>query len=78
LPPSGAVPAVFMNVLRQHVAALDARPDLLCETARLAVTQMQRALIGGFWQKLAALRLEGLHRQSRLETWLFRLWFLIV
>ena len=70
-------PGVFMNVLRQHVAALAARPDLLCESARPAVMELQRALHGSFWQKLVALRLPGFHRQNWLETWLFRLWFII-
>jgi hypothetical protein len=70
-------PGVFMNVLRQHLAALSARPDLLCETARAIVLQLHRASQGNIRQKLRALRLPGLHRQNRLETLLFRLWFLI-
>jgi glycosyltransferase involved in cell wall biosynthesis len=70
-------PGVFMNVLRQHVAALAERPDLLCQTSRPIVRQLQRALDGNLLERLRALRLPGLHRQSRLETLLFRLWFLI-
>jgi Glycosyl transferase family 2 len=70
-------PGVFMNVLRQHLAALIARPDLMCETAQSNVRTLHRALQGNFRQKLRALRLPGLCRQNRLETALFRLWFLI-
>jgi hypothetical protein len=70
-------PGVFMNVLRQHIAALIARPDLMCETARSNVLNLHRALQGNFRQKLMVLRLPGLRRQNRLETMLFRLWFLI-
>jgi glycosyltransferase involved in cell wall biosynthesis len=70
-------PGVFMNVLRQHVAALAANPDLLSDTSRPMVMQLQRALRGSFRQKLKTLSLPGLQRQSWLETCLFRLWFVI-
>ncbi len=70
-------PGPFMNVLRQHVAALAAQPDLVSEAMRPAVWQLQSSLQGNFWRRLHILRLQGLHRQTRLETLLFRLWFLI-
>jgi glycosyltransferase involved in cell wall biosynthesis len=70
-------PHAFVDVLRQHLAALAGQPDLMCETARPVVMQLQHALQGSFWQKLNALRLPGLRRQSVLETLLFRLWFLV-
>jgi glycosyltransferase involved in cell wall biosynthesis len=70
-------PAVFMGVLRQHVAALAAQPDLLSAEAQRDVARLDAALRGGWPARLTVLRLPGLHRQSRLETLVFRLWFLI-
>ena len=70
-------PGVFMNVLRLHVAALHAQPHLLTEAARAQVESLDRALRGGLLQRLQALRMAGLHRQTWSETMLFRLWFLI-
>jgi hypothetical protein len=70
-------PRIFMNVLRQHLDALIAEPDLVCETTRPTVLRLHRALRGSFRQRLRALRQPGLHRQTWLETLLFRLWFLI-
>jgi hypothetical protein len=70
-------PGIFMNVLRQHLEALIAQPELVCETARPSVLRLHRALRGGFRERLWALRLPGFRRQTWLETSLFRLWFLI-
>ncbi len=70
-------PRMFMGVLRGHVAALLAQPDLLSVEARRTLEVMQRGLSGGPAQRLAALRLPGLCRQTWQETLLFRWWFLI-
>lgn len=70
-------PGVFMNVLRQNVAALAQQPHLLSEQARAEVTAIDRALSGRGTARLAALRMPGLHRQTWPETLLFRWWFLI-
>ena len=70
-------PFAFMAVLRQHVAALTAQPELISETARGVAWQLHRALQGSFRERLAALRVRGLRRQTWLETALFRIWFLI-
>lgn len=70
-------PGIFMNVLRQHVESLIAQPHLLSESSRSAVACLHRALGGGFRERLRALHLPGLRRQTRLETLLFRLWFLV-
>jgi Glycosyl transferase family 2 len=70
-------PRIFMNVLRQHVDALTAQPELVCETMRPTVVRLHHALRGGFLERLSALKLPGLRRQTWLETLLFRLWFLI-
>lgn len=71
-------PEAFMTLFRQHVAALAGQPALLSPQAREAVALLERALAGGRTARLAALRrLPHLVRQTRLETLLFRLWFLI-
>ncbi len=70
-------PALFMTVLREHVAALLAQPELITERARADLTMLDRALHSGFWRRLFALRLHGLRRQTWPETLLFRCWFLI-
>jgi glycosyltransferase involved in cell wall biosynthesis len=70
-------PNVFMNVLRQHVAALTEQSELISEPARPVALQLHYALQGSFRARVAALRLRGLRRQTWLETALFRIWFLI-
>lgn len=70
-------PRIFMNVLRQHLEALIAQPHLLSETTRPTVLRLHHALRGSFRERLSALHLPGLRRQTWLETLLFRLWFLI-
>jgi hypothetical protein len=70
-------PRIFMNVLRQHLEALIAQPDLVCETTRPIVLRLHHALRGNVRERLGALHLPGLRRQTWLETLLFRLWFLI-
>ena len=70
-------PALFMTVLREHIAALLAQPELISERARVELATLDRALRGGFWYRLAALRTPGLYRQTWSETLLFRCWFLI-
>jgi glycosyltransferase involved in cell wall biosynthesis len=70
-------PGVFMNVLRQHVAALLAQPELLPEANRAQVEAIDAALRGGLLRRLAVLRRSGLHRQTWQETGFFYLWFLI-
>src|SRR5260370_27059706 len=68
--------SVYMNVLRQHVAALMAQPKLMSETTRAQVAAIDQALNGGPMRRLAVLRMPGLRRQTWPETMLFRLWFL--
>ncbi len=70
-------PSVFMAVLRQHVAALLAQPDLLTESARADLVAIDGALRGGWWRRLAALGRHGLTRQTWPETLVFRTWFLL-
>lgn len=70
-------PALFMTVLREHIAALLAQPELISERARAELATLDRALRSSFWHRLAALRTPGLYRQTWPETLLFRCWFLI-
>jgi hypothetical protein len=70
-------PGVFMNVLRENVAALAAQPELLSEPARRDVMRIHHALQGGTLARLRVLFLPGLQRQTWQETLLFRLWFLV-
>ena len=70
-------PGVFMNVLRQHVAALLAQPDLMNAEARRQVEILDRALKGGPLQRLAVLRMPGLRRQTMPEMAGFWVWFLL-
>lgn len=70
-------PGVFMGVLRHHVAALAAQPELLSPEAVREVKHLSDALSGGPVARLRALRTPGLYRQTWPETLLFRWWFLI-
>jgi glycosyltransferase involved in cell wall biosynthesis len=73
----GRGPTVFMNVLRQNVAVLLAQPALLSEPAREQLAVIADALKRSRRDRIAALRVPGLVRQTRLETMLFRVWFLL-
>lgn len=70
-------PDVFMNVLRAHVAALRAQPELVSPNAAATLDVIHRGLHGGLRERLAALRLQGMRRQTWQETLLFRWWFLV-
>jgi hypothetical protein len=70
-------PGVFMTVLRGHVAALLAHPELLSAEARRVLPILDRALRSGPLGRARALRLPGLNRQTWSETMLFRWWFLV-
>jgi glycosyltransferase involved in cell wall biosynthesis len=70
-------PGVFMNVFRQHVAALSEQSHLLSATARQQLHVVSRALESSPIRRLAALRIPGFCRQTWPETLLFRLWFML-
>lgn len=68
-------PEAYIAMLRANVAALKNVPVLTPEARRI-VNALNAALRGGAMARLRALSLPGLHRQTALETALFRLWFL--
>lgn len=70
-------PGRFMALLRAHVAALRAQPELLTEAARHDLDVLDAALRSSWWQRLRALFLPGLRRQTALETLIFRIWFML-
>jgi hypothetical protein len=71
-------PHGFMTLLRQHVAALLARPDLLSDSARGQLGQIDCALRArNRLRRVALLTLPGFSRQAPLEDLLFRLWVII-
>ena len=69
-------PDAYLAMLRANVAALGAASDQLTPEARRTVAIVGRALQAGVVARLRALLLPGLHRQTMVETALFRLWFL--
>lgn len=69
-------PDAYLAMLRANVAALCVAADRLTPEARRTVALVDHALRGGPLDRLRALFLPGLQRQTRLETALFRLWFL--
>lgn len=69
-------PAPFMRMMRDHLTALQEHGNLLCPHAREDLSVVLAAMSGGPRQKFRALSLEGLRRQTWLETLLFRIWFI--
>jgi hypothetical protein len=70
-------PGYFMDLFRDNLAALNATPDLLCPDARRTVVSLLKSVNGSLRERLRALPMPGLRRVGRLETLVFRLWFLI-
>ena len=71
-------PDEFMQLFRRHVAGLVAYRHALSAPAVDDLLVLQSALAGGLPSRLRALfRTRCLLRQTRVETLLFRLWFLI-
>jgi len=70
-------PSAFMALFRVHLAALAEHPNLLSECARRDVVRLRNAMRGGPASRLATLRSLDLQRQTRAETLMFYLWFII-
>lgn len=68
--------ASFLALFWRHVAAIRAWDESLPEQTRRRLAIIEGARHGGLMARIGALRVPGLVRQSRLETLVFRLWFL--
>jgi glycosyltransferase involved in cell wall biosynthesis len=69
-------PALFMALLRQNVAALEAQSHILTPEARGELECIRAGLSGGPLRRWRALRRPGLRRQTWAEQVLFRIWFM--
>lgn len=69
-------PDAYLDMLRANVAALGVASGMLTPEVRRLVAIVGQALDGGPLARLRALAIPGLHRQTLIETALFRLWFL--
>lgn len=67
---------IYMAVMRQHVAALQAQPHLLAPSARATVASIHRALNGSIARRFTVLFTPGLRRQTLPEMAGFWAWFL--
>ena len=70
-------PGSFMAMMRRHVTQLDRFGDLIADEALRDVKRIELGLSGDTRRRLHALTCPGLHRQTRMENLLFRLWFMI-
>lgn len=70
-------PGAFMDIYRAHVAALSEHAALLTPFAAAAAVELRDALRSGLRARLSVLRRFRMRRQTRLETALFVVWFLI-
>ena len=70
-------PGPFMTVFWRQIAALQAGSVPLPDQTRALLAIIERGNHGGLSDRLRALRLPGFVRQTRAETLLFRLWFLL-
>ena len=68
-------PVAFMDLLRGHLEALAARPEVLTKETREDIVRLQEALRAGMRQRLLVLQALRLSRATALETALFWLWF---
>jgi hypothetical protein len=67
----------FMTLFWRQVAALQAGPVPLPDRTRALLAIIERGNRGGLLTRLRVLCLPGFVRQTRAETLLFRLWFLL-
>jgi len=70
-------PKPFMKIFRGHVAVLQTHPDMLSDRARADLAIVAAGLAGGLRDKLRAFGLRGFRRQTWLEDFVFRIWFLL-
>ena len=70
-------PGRFMALFRHNVAALSALADLASPEARTLLPELRATLAATPLARLRFLRKHPLRRQTRGETALFRLWFIL-
>ncbi|MBW4023239.1 MAG: glycosyltransferase [Proteobacteria bacterium] len=70
-------PEAFMTNFRANAAALAAQPALLTPQARRDLAIIAKGLSGGLVSRGRALLVRGFVRNSRAQTALFRLWFML-
>jgi hypothetical protein len=68
--------ATFLSLFWRHVATIRAWDGPLSDQTRARLAIIERARRGGLSDRIRALRIPGLVRQTLLETQIFRLWFL--
>jgi hypothetical protein len=66
-------PGIFMTMMRRHAETLAAQAGLLTPQARQDLRIVQRALDGGVWARLKALKCARFRRRTGLENLLFPL-----
>jgi hypothetical protein len=69
-------PHIYMTMMRRHAERLHEYRELLPPQAVADLQLIRRGLAGGFADRIRALRCPSFTRATRLETLLFRLWFL--
>jgi glycosyltransferase involved in cell wall biosynthesis len=70
-------PSAFMNVFRKNVAALQKQSAAFDPAVQQQIELIAKSLASSSAKRLRALALPGFVRSSRLQTALFRLWFLL-
>lgn len=70
-------PGIYLTMMRRHVERLQAYRHRLAPQAAADLEVIAKGLAGGRPERLAALRLPEFKRATRLENFLFRIWFLL-
>jgi len=69
-------PGIYMTMMRRHTEQLHTYREKLSAQAADDLDLIRKGLMGGFSERLAALRCPDFRRATALETLLFRIWFL--
>jgi glycosyltransferase involved in cell wall biosynthesis len=70
-------PGIYMTMMRRHAERLWEYRDRLHPLAVADLQSIRKGLAGGYAERIAALRCTSFSRATKLETLLFRLWFLM-
>jgi glycosyltransferase involved in cell wall biosynthesis len=69
-------PHIYMTMMRRHIDRLEEYRDRLDRQAVADLQLIRKGLAGGYADRISALRCPFFTRATKLETLLFRLWFL--